>query len=547
MKAKLLLLSLFFIISGFNVEAQILKKLKKKVEKTTEKVLLKKTEQKTEQVVGNTIDSAVNPNQQKSNPEAVSSSNDAKLINTEAKRSFYTSDVVVTTSDSNGKGSDYYFDSDELAVRGMAPNSKNPLYIDSEAYQYGYNDKEGRWEKSSLMASDAMSFMMPMMSLGILKLPTEPTLEASEKLKNQGLNMNTFQIVEWAFIYKPEHFRTNEYTETTGTCPEGGSCPKFLYKDPEYKGSWVMFDKQGRLSEIYANIDTEQTKGDGIYKFEYTPVTVQIPSAVEVKMPFQDLYMKGLDVDFNRSGTNKEVSGNSQKITRPNTKPPSDPNDKIATIDPNNPLSFPGITSVLQAQGKTVTLELNTETMAMKVDLHDPKAKPIYFDKDNFIYMESGNGCIKAKLDLNKAFSQMEEGLKGKTLPSGMDIEKIKADYYRDNFGMQLSPDHVPPIAGWAYVYKPEFFENEDRFEKSSVSCEGSSCLKFTLTEGKEKGSYVLFDKYNRLKEISSTEGKGGTATYSYPSNTNIRIPNFTNCQEIDINEDVIGNMMGGY
>jgi len=440
-------------------------------------------------VVGNTIDSVVNPNPANANTQAGNSNtNEAKLINTEAKRSFYKSDVVVKTSDSKGKGSDYYFDSDELAARGIAPNSKNPLYIDSEGYQYGYNDSAGRWEKSSLMKSDVMAFMFPMISMSLLKLPPEPMLEATEKFKAQGMNLNTFQIVEWAFIYKPEHFRSDDYEETTVPCSAGGNCTKFIYKDPEYNGSRVRFDKQERLSEIYANVNTEQTQGDGTYKFEYIPVTVQIPFAVEVKMPFQDLYMKGLEVDPDGSSADKRVSGNSGNTARPKTdKPGLDPNERIATIDRNNPLSFPGITSVIEAQGKTVSLELNTETMVMKIDLYDPKAKPIYFDKNNFIYMESDNGCIKAKLDLNKVFSQMEEVMKGKTLPSGMDIEKIKADYFRNNFAMQLSPEYVPPIAGWAYVYKPELFENEVRFEKSRINCDGGSCLKFTLIEGKKK------------------------------------------------------------
>ncbi|MBZ9730200.1 hypothetical protein LB467_10930 [Salegentibacter sp. JZCK2] len=549
MNSKLLLLILSFIITGFNAEAQILKKLKKKVENTTEKVLLKKTEQKTEQVVETTFDSVAN---QKSNPASTNSqkpdpdANKAKLINTEAKRSFYTSDVIVRTSDSKGKGSEYYFDSEEIAARRTAPNSEYPIYIDSEGYQYAYNDGEGRWEKTGLMKSDAMSLMMPMISISMLKLPAGPTLEATEKFKNKGMNLNTFQIVEWAFIYKPEHFRTGEYEETTGPCPTGGNCPKFLYIDPEYKGSWVLFDKQGRLSEVYANVNTQQAQGDGSYKFEYSPVSVNVPSAVEVKMPFQDLYIKGLDVNSDNSTSGNTNITNNRPSETTNTRSNSGPNEKIATIDPNNPLSFPGVTSILEYDDKQIIMQLNTETMAMKLDLNDPKMKPIYFDRENYMYMESDNGCIKAKLNLEKAFTQMEEGLKGKTLPGGMDIEKIKADYYKNNFGMQAAPSNFPPITGWAYLYNPEHLNSQGKFEKSSVSCDGGSCQKFTMTEGKEKGSYVLFDKFNRLQKIYSTEGKGGSVTYSYPSHRNLKIPDFNNCQEIDINQDILGNMMGG-
>lgn len=552
MKSRILLLSFLFLFS-ISGHAQILKKLKKKVEQTTEKVLLKKTEEQTEKTIEKVIDSAVNPgsngatsNEVPNQANANSENNNAKFINTSAKRSFYTSDVVVRTSDSKGPGSTYYFDSEEIAARGIAPNSEYPIYIDSEGYQYGYNDGEGRWEKTGLMKSDAMSFMMPMISMSMLKLPAGPTLEATEKFKDKGMNLNTFQIVEWAFIYKPDHFRTGDYEETTGPCPTGGNCPKFLYTDPEYKGSWVLFDKQGRLSEIYANVNTQQTQGDGSYKFEYSPVTVNLPSAIEVKMPFQDLYMKGLDVNSDNSTSGNTTTTNNRPSEPTNTRSNAGPNEKIATIDPNNPLSFPGVTSILEYDGKQIIMELNTETMAMKLDLNDPKMKPIYFDRENYMYMESDNGCIKAKLNLEKAFTQMEEGLKGKTLPGGMDIEKIKADYYKNNFGMQAAPSNFPPITGWAYLYNPEYLNSQGKFEKSNVSCSGGSCQKFTMTEGKEKGSYVLFDKHNRLQKIYSTEGKGGSVTYSYPSHSNLKIPDFNNCQEIDINQDILGNMMGG-
>ena len=318
----MIILSFLCLFIGSSAQSQILKKLKKEVEKTTEKVLLKKTEEKTEKTVGSAFDSIVSPNKENAssgetgNNSTNSEANTAKLINTEAKREFYTSDVVVKTSDDKGEGSTYYFDSDEIAARGTAPNSKNDIYIDSEAYQYGYNEHEGRWEKTGLMRSDAMAFMMPMMSLGILKLPVGPTMEAAEKLKENGMTPNTFQIVEWAFIYKPEHFRSSDYEETTGPCPGGGDCPKFIYKNPDYKGSWVLFDKQGRLSEIYANVNTQQASGTGTYKFEYTPVSVNIPNAVEVKQPFQDLFMSGADAT--PPGENRSSSVNTSRSNSTN-------------------------------------------------------------------------------------------------------------------------------------------------------------------------------------------------------------------------------------
>ena len=92
---------------------------------------------------------------------------------------------MVMTSDSKGKGSAYYFDSDEIAARGIAPNSDKPIFIDSEGFQYGYNESKKRWEKTGLMRSDAMSFMMPMMSTGILKLPVHQPWILRKNLRNR--------------------------------------------------------------------------------------------------------------------------------------------------------------------------------------------------------------------------------------------------------------------------------------------------------------------------------------------------------------------------
>lgn len=313
MRSKYIIISLCVILFSFDAEAQILKKLKKKVEQTTEKVLLKKTEQQTEKTVSGAIDSVVTPGntgKPAANDTAGPSTsrdpnaNKAKMVNTEAKRAFYTSDVVVrTSSKEKGKGAEYYFDVEELAVRGTAPDSEYPIYIDSEGFNYGFNKQEGRWEKTGIMKSDGMAFMMPAMSMGILQLPVQPTMDAAESLKNQGLNLNTFQLVEWVFIYKPEHFRNEDYRETKVPCPDSpGNCPKFLYSDSEYEGSWVLFDSKGRLSEIYANVKTTQAQGEGTYKFEYAPVSVNVPAAVEVKMPFQDLFLKGMDASVNEPG-----------------------------------------------------------------------------------------------------------------------------------------------------------------------------------------------------------------------------------------------------
>lgn len=524
MKAKLLLITICFSIAGFSAEAQILKKLKEKVENTTEKVLLKKTEQKTEQVVENTIDSVANPQTKTNNKKG---DNSAKLINTEAKRSFYTTDVIVRTSDSKGKGSEYYFDSDEIAARGVAPNSDKPIFIDSEGFQYGYNESERRWEKTGLMQSDAMSFMLPMMSTGILKLPAEPTLDASKKLKEQGLNMNTFQIVEWAFIYKPEHFRSEDFEETTAPCPNGGTCPKFLYTDPEYEGSWVLFDKQGRLAEVYANVNTQQTQGDGSYKFEYSPVTVDLPYAVEVKMPFQDLLMKGADVT---PSNEKERIAGSASSGNPNSKSPSTnipkepvnkPGDsrEISTLpDPDNPLSYIGVTVVLEAGGRIQTYRLDTQNWIQEIDYHGEEGlKPTYFDLNGLIYTHEPKKdrylCADLKM-MGKMFDKMfqnmlksgdmgftETDLK-KYIGENEEVIEMIMNLY-DNAPSDLQNAALFPIGNWPFIYgvfRTQIFEN-DKYEKTK----NGEFISYSPKD--DPGLKITYDNLKRPVFIQSEDG----------------------------------------
>ena len=319
MKIKILILVLSFL-SGYNSEAQILKKLRKTVENTTEKVLVKKTREKTEKAVENSID-GISSDKNEGSSEAKSSTekgetdaNKAKLINTEAKRSFYTKDVIVTTSENGEDGSTFYFDANNLAMRSIEPKRNEEMFTDSEGYQYAFNKSNNRWEKTGLMRGDAMSFMMPAMSMSLLQLPAAPMLDATEKAKANGMNLNTFMIVEWAFIYSPEHFRNEDYTESN---VNGGT--KFDYTDPQYSGSYVIFDSQERLSQALIKTETPEGMKTGIFNFGYAPVQVNIPSAVEVKMPFQDLYMQGLDMPndsngkANNSGGENSDSGVSHK------------------------------------------------------------------------------------------------------------------------------------------------------------------------------------------------------------------------------------------
>jgi hypothetical protein len=223
--------------------------------------------------------------------------NTAKNINTENKRAFYTHDMVIHTVNERNETADWFFDADELAMRGKSSNLENPIFIDSEAYQYAYNDHTERWEKTGVMRTDALSFAVPTTSISTLKLPPEPMLDATQDFKDKGMTLNTFMIVEWAFIYSPDDFRIDGYTEKQESCENAISCPTFYYEDPEYKGSYVQFNSDGHLSKIIVQANNQYIQGTVSFEFDYaTPVSVSIPSATEVKMPFQDILFEGLNV-----------------------------------------------------------------------------------------------------------------------------------------------------------------------------------------------------------------------------------------------------------
>lgn len=301
MKNQMLLVILTVLGAGISVEAQILKNLAKRAEKAAEQTILNRADSETEKATDRALDSVLgvggsNAGGKDGNVDY----NTAKMINTDLKRSFYTHDVVIRTVNQKDETGEHYFDAEELALRGISSKSENPIYIDSEAFQYGYNEHEGRWQKTGLMRTDAMSFMMPMLSIGMVKLPPEPMLEAVDRFKEQGMKLNTFLIVEWAFIYEPDDFRMEGYREQSVPCKDGGNCAAFYYEDPDYEGTYVQFDSSGRLSKIYAHVDNQHTQEEGTFDFFYDePVAVRIPQAVEVKMPMQDILFKGLDVDDN--------------------------------------------------------------------------------------------------------------------------------------------------------------------------------------------------------------------------------------------------------
>lgn len=271
MKLKLIILSSIFLVFGYSTKAQLLDKLK---ERAKEKGL------ETKEVSFDSTDNVKN---------RTTSNEDEELIINSAKDFFNTDVVMKLYYETNAVIHTQYFDADNIAMRTEFPDpSKKPLFHDSEGFAYAYNETIGSYEKSKLLSSGGIGFMTASMIPQAYKLPPEPYLEAFSALQEKEITLN-FLVLEMAFIYKPSHFEGDSYyTPSKTKCHGSNNCTKFSYNDPEYPGSYIQFDNQGRLSELYINtINPDVKKEDhptGKFVYSYTDCSVKLPDAIEQSM-----------------------------------------------------------------------------------------------------------------------------------------------------------------------------------------------------------------------------------------------------------------------
>ena len=225
--------------------------------------------------------------------DCVGADNPALKVNTELKREFYTSDVVVEMLNEENKKTISYFDAEALAMKTIQPGSPDRAsYMDSEGFFYGFNKDKGYYEKSGIMNMGAMDMMGPSIMVTQYKLPTNPFFEKQQYLHDKNVKAFPFLYLEFTFLYKPEDFRGEGYGEVDYGQP---GYSQFYPTSPGYEGSYVVFDDQHRLIEINIMVNTEQFKGTGYIKYAYKPTTVCLPEAKEVKMPFQGLMEKAMN------------------------------------------------------------------------------------------------------------------------------------------------------------------------------------------------------------------------------------------------------------
>jgi len=237
---------------------------------------------------------------------------------------FYNKDVVMALYDQNGLLTQTsFFDKDVIAMRTESETNPKPIYHDSKGKFYAYNDDEGQYETMALLPSASMGFMVAGMTTQMYKLPQTPYFNALKALEDVGSGLN-FIVLEMAFIYQPKHFENNDwYKPSTVNCG-GNTCVKFSYTDPEYAGSYILFDVREQLREfnIVSSKSVFENNPAGKFVFSYKPVTVELPDAVELSIvpgPLGEIFdlNKGLEPwKHNKKDKQKDKQKKKQKDNR---------------------------------------------------------------------------------------------------------------------------------------------------------------------------------------------------------------------------------------
>ncbi len=244
------------------------------------------------------IKDAITGETKKSKTSETPEENTAKDINTAAKKQFYTADILVKSYDRQKQAHiNNCFDKEGFAMKSDWTDKKTGknkvAYTDSEGYFTAYNDSKERYEKTKLLALGGMGMVGPSAMLSAYKLPVDTYWATSEKYEKKGVKVGTFMFAGFAFIYQPEDFRNDNYSESKTACRGKSACTRFGINEKGYDGSYILFDDQDRLAEINVRIKDDPQFGSGEGKIEYfynETCNFTIPPAVEIKMPGQDIF-----------------------------------------------------------------------------------------------------------------------------------------------------------------------------------------------------------------------------------------------------------------
>ncbi|MFL1013526.1 hypothetical protein [Flavisericum labens] len=266
MKTKIYILTALLLFIGKPMQGQLLEKLKERAKekgiKTSDNVSYDST--------------AYDPNLKTDTYEI-------EELELNSAKDFYNQDVVMALFNDGKLVQTAYFDADVIAMRTEQIGQSYPIFHDDKGKFYAYSEDEGQYKTMKLLPTSSMGFMTAGMTTQAYKLPHEPYFNALTALEDIGSGLN-FLVLEMAFVYKPEHFKNNpNYTLENITCLESKTCSRYNYNYQDYKGSYIQFDNQDRLVELYIVSSSAQLKDQptGKFIFTYKSCKVKLPEAVE--------------------------------------------------------------------------------------------------------------------------------------------------------------------------------------------------------------------------------------------------------------------------
>ena len=204
---------------------------------------------------------------------------------------FFTMDVVMELYHAEGHlVQTSYFDKETIVMQTDNKVNIKPIYHDRIGKFYAFSVEDNRYESMSLLPGSSMGFMTSGMTTQVYKLPQQPYFQAYNALSKLDIAMN-FLILEMAFIYKPEHFVNDDFYRPSKISCRDDTCTRFSYNDFEYEGSYIQFDSQGRLNELYITSTNNQftdseRNPSGKFKFYYD-------KQIEVSLP-ENVYERSL-------------------------------------------------------------------------------------------------------------------------------------------------------------------------------------------------------------------------------------------------------------
>jgi uncharacterized repeat protein (TIGR01451 family) len=185
--------------------------------------------------------------------------------------------ITAFLEDRKKRNQTYVFDAKTIAMRVEfdKKDKQKPMFFDKAGYVYTASKKDEYVKVPFEKLKNLMNFST-FASRGVL--PPIDFPDGSVTYYGMDVSPKRFPILEWAFVYKVQHFEGNpDFNKEILDCRGDSNCIKYILKTGEGAGSYVLFDSKKRLAEIF-------TTKTGNIVYTYQDNNVQLPNAQE--MPF---------------------------------------------------------------------------------------------------------------------------------------------------------------------------------------------------------------------------------------------------------------------